>query len=268
MESLTTTPAMAALLMKKKKTEEAIARQAAIEEVELQIATLQAKKEEMMTGSGKKRGAKPLAEMTPEERTKHDLAVALRREKKAASATSSTTATASGSAAEEEKVKKPRAPMTDEHKAKMKAGREAAAAKKAAEAAEAAGADAAGGGAVEAPKKTHKKWNPWALTMGFKTGDLFSVVYKGNETMLTGLWEDERYFLCSDLIAPCPEGWTAKDALDSGYGVPIKWDAPTGAAALVKYAQGAPMNKKNRGPDACPADVKIRVAGKLISVYA
>ena len=265
MESLKMSPAMQALLMKKQRAEAAIARQAAIEEVEMQISSLEAKKQEMLSG-GKKRGPKPLAEMTPEERMKHDLAVALRREKKA-SAASSTTATASASADEDEKLEKPRArpPMTDEHKAKLKAGREAAATKRAAEKAE---GGAEGEGEAEKEKRTYKSWNPWALEKEFETGHLFSVFYKEKETVLTGIWEAGRYFLCSELIAPCPEGWTAEKAAEKGYGVPIKWDSPTHAAALVKAAQGAPINKKNQGPDAGPADVKFRVAGKLVSVYA
>ena len=126
----------------------------------------------------------------------------------------------------------------------------------------------------EEKKKKYKSWTPWALENEFKTDDLFYVTYKGLTTTLTGLWSDDAktYYLCSPLIAPIPEGWTAEKGKKHGYGVPIKWDAPTHVAALVKAAHGAPIRQyKNgtdhKGPDAGPADVKIRMGDKMVSVY-
>lgn len=129
-----------------------------------------------------------------------------------------------------------------------------------------------GSDSEEKKKKSYKSWMPWAIENNFKTGDLFYVNYKGLTTALSGLWENEKYYLCSPLIAQIPEGWTAEKGLKHGYTVPIKWDSPTHAAALVKAAHGAQITKnkagnEHKGPDAGPADVKIRIGEKYVAVY-
>ena len=164
--------------------------------------------------------------------------------------------------------------MTTEERAEHDAAVAARAESRKAAHSEATSSDSVSGSDSEEKKKKYKSWTPWALENEFKTDDLFYVTYKGLTTTLTGLWSDDAktYYLCSPLIAPIPEGWTAEKGQKHGYGVPIKWDAPTHAAALVKAAHGAPIRQyKNgtdhKGPDAGPADVKIRMGDKMVSVY-
>lgn len=116
-------------------------------------------------------------------------------------------------------------------------------------------------------KKKYKNWTSWALEKEFKTGDSFYVPYKGVLTTLTGLWENNVYYLCSDLIAPIPEGWSNEKGLHHGYGVAVKKNSPTMAAAFVKASCGAPLGSKGFHPDASPSDVKTRVGDKLVGVY-
>jgi len=93
--------------------------------------------EEVASDSGsseKKRGPKKLADMTPEERTAHNEKVAARKATKAAKAAKSSEATPVESETEAAPAaEKPKRVLSEEQKAKMKAGREAAAAKKKAE---------------------------------------------------------------------------------------------------------------------------------------
>ena len=123
---------------------------------------------------------------------------------------------------------------------------------------------------VATVKKTKHSWRAWVLEKGFKNGDLFFVSYKENQATLTGLWENEKYYLCSDLIAPIPEGFSAEAATRHGWGCPIKWDCPTHAAALIKMCYGAPLNtaKGYHGACAVPKDIKYLVGQKMISVYS
>ena len=118
-------------------------------------------------------------------------------------------------------------------------------------------------------KKKNHRWNPWAREMGFKTGNCFYVSYKGQDTELTGLWENEKYYLCGppDVIPKRPDGCSDEEAAKHGWGVPIKWDAPNHVAALVKMAFGAPITMKNHGAGAGPRDVKYIVGGVRTSVY-
>jgi hypothetical protein len=79
-------------------------------------------------GSAKKRGPKKLADMTPEERTAHDAKVAERKAKKTAASSDTETVAEAGEVIVPQD--KPKRVISEEQKAKMKAGREAAAAKK------------------------------------------------------------------------------------------------------------------------------------------
>jgi len=201
-----------------------------IEELIAAQSALDEKVSALLSSAPPKRGPKKLTEMTPEERAEHDARIAARRARAATHAESE--------------------PVTETTSS----------------AASVTGSDS------EEKKKSYKSWMPWALKNEFKTDDLFYVTYKGLTTTLSGLWSEDKYYLCSPLIAPIPEGWTTEKGQKHGYGVPIKWDAPTHAAALVKAAHGAPMrpNKNGtdyKGPDAAPADVKIRMGDKMISVY-
>ena len=122
----------------------------------------------------------------------------------------------------------------------------------------------------EPPKKKKVSWTPWAESKGFKTHSIFFVRYKGNEVMLTGLWENEKYYLCGppDVIPPRPEDSSDEMAEKNGWGVQIKWDCPTHAASLVKMALGAKINKRGRGADASPGDVFfLNEYGARVSVY-
>jgi len=96
--------------------------------------------EEVASDSGsseKKRGPKKLTDMTPEERTAHNEKVAARKATKAAKAAKSSETTPVESETEVPAAmatpEKPKRVLSEEQKAKMKAGREAAAAKKKAE---------------------------------------------------------------------------------------------------------------------------------------
>ena len=93
--------------------------------------------EEVVSDSGsseKKRGPKKLADMTPEERTAHNEKVAARKAAKAAKSSEATPVESETEAAPAMATpEKPKRVISDEQKAKMKAGREAAAAKKKAE---------------------------------------------------------------------------------------------------------------------------------------
>lgn len=122
----------------------------------------------------------------------------------------------------------------------------------------------------EPPKKKKVSWTPWAESKGFETHSIFFVRYKGNEVMLTGLWENEKYYLCGppDVIPPRPEDSSDEMAEKNGWGVQIKWDCPTHAASLVKMALGAKINKRGRGADASPGDVFfLSSTGARVSVY-
>ena len=117
-------------------------------------------------------------------------------------------------------------------------------------------------------EKKRKSWTPWALENGFKTGDHFYVNYEGLTTTLSGLWEDDVYYLCSPLIAQPSKEVSPEKVASSGYGLPIKKDSPTFAAMLVKAAHGCTsVDDKGYGPRAQPNDVKIRVGDKMVGVY-
>ena len=159
--------------------------------------------------------------------------------------------------------------MTPEELAKHN---EVVAARAASRAASRAGTSSAssvtGSDSEEKKKKVYKSWIPWALENDFKTDDHFYVSYKGLTTTLSGLWEDNVYYLCSPLIAPAPKDMPTEQATRLGYGVPIKRDSPTMAAMLVKAALGCTsIDKKGFGPGASPSDIKIRIGEKLVGVY-
>ena len=138
----------------------------------------------------------------------------------------------------------------------------------AARAARSSASSVTGSDSEEKKKKVYKSWIPWALENNFKTDDQFYVSYKGLITTLSGLWEDNVYYLCSPLIATAPKDMSPEQAARLGYGVPIKRDSPTMAAMLVKAAHGCTStDQKGYGPNSSPSDIKIRVGEKLVAVY-
>ena len=122
---------MQKLLAKKEKIEQEIAHLSKVEELEKQISTLLAQKEALLAAPASsaapvKRGAPKKSEMTPEQLAKHETRIAENRAKKEASSAEASSAESSVVA----KEKKARPPMSDEHKAKLAAGRAAWMAKK------------------------------------------------------------------------------------------------------------------------------------------
>ena len=90
------------------------------------------------------------------------------------------------------------------------------------------------------PKAPRKIWPAWAKAHSLGNDQVFRIKHKNEHVYLKGVWEGEKYFLTCPRIAPVPPGREA-DAEKNGWGVPIKWDTPTHAVALVKMSIGVPL---------------------------
>jgi hypothetical protein len=100
------------------------------------------------------------------------------------------------------------------------------------------------------PKAPRKVWPAWARAHGLGNNQAFRLKHKSGYVYLKGSWEGNKYFLTSPRIAPIPVGREA-EAEKNGWGVPIKWDSPTHAVALVKMSLGVALEPgRQRGPEA------------------
>jgi len=87
------------------------------------------------------------------------------------------------------------------------------------------------------PKTQRKVWPAWARSHGLRNDQAFRLKHKTGYVYLRGTWEGDKYFLSCPRIAPVPQG-RDEEAEKNGWGVPIKWDSPTHAVALVKMSLG------------------------------
>ena len=117
-------------------------------------------------------------------------------------------------------------------------------------------------------KKTPRRsWSKWAKVNNLKNTSVFRVRYKGTITPVRGEWQDQKYYLLSDRVAPIPVGREA-DAEKNGWGSPIKWDCPTHVVALIKMSHGAKLNKRGRAPDSSPYELELlRENGQYLGIY-
>jgi hypothetical protein len=100
------------------------------------------------------------------------------------------------------------------------------------------------------PKAPRKVWPAWARAHGLGNDQVFRLKHKSGYVYLRGVWEGNNYFLTSPRIAPIPVGREA-EAEKNGWGVPIKWDSPTHAVALVKMSLGVALESgRQRRPQA------------------